>query len=45
MQFLAFLEALAGIITPTNISEAIALVEKLITLAESSNTIANQPPK
>lgn len=36
MQFLKFIEAIAGIITPSNITDVINLVEKLIVIGEQA---------
>ena len=35
MQFLALIEAIAGAVNPSNVSDMIALVEKIIALGES----------
>jgi hypothetical protein len=47
MQFLALIESIAGVLTPTNLSDVIALVEKLVTLGEQTVEAAKasqQPP-
>lgn len=36
MQFLALLEAVAGIVSPSNITEVVSLVEKLVVLGEQA---------
>jgi len=48
MQFLMLIESLSKVITVDNVESVIALVEKLITLAESvkdANSQAPMPPK
>ena len=47
MQFLALIEAIAGIINPGNITDVISLVEKLVALGEQAAAAASssQAPK
>jgi len=45
VQFLALLEALAGVINPSNISDVVNLVEKLIALGEQAAAAAQQSQK
>lgn len=45
MQFLALIEAIAGVLTPTNLSDVISLVEKLVTLGEQTVAAAEASQK
>ncbi len=47
MQFLALIESLAGVINPSNLSDVISLVEKLVALGEQAAAAAclSQAPK
>jgi hypothetical protein len=42
MQFLALLEAIAGVVNPANISDVVALVEKLVALGEQASSAVKQ---
>jgi hypothetical protein len=47
MQFLALIEAIAGVINPSNLTDVISLVEKLVALGQQAEAAANasQAPK